>query len=55
METARHRLEVYFAQTMPLIEYYHKQSLLREIDGMREITQVTNSMLQLMGIHGSHA
>jgi adenylate kinase len=55
METARHRLEVYFAQTMPLIEYYHKQGLLREIDGQREITQVANRMLQLMGIHGSHA
>jgi adenylate kinase len=54
METARHRLEVYFAQTMPLIEYYRKQGLLREIDGQREITQVTGSMLQIMGIHGSH-
>jgi len=54
METARHRLEVYFAQTMPLIEFYRKQGLLREIDGQREITQVTGSMLQIMGIHGSH-
>jgi len=54
METARHRLEVYFAQTMPLIEFYRKQGLLREIDGQREITQVAGSMLQIMGIHGSH-
>jgi adenylate kinase len=54
LETARHRLDVYFAQTMPLIEHYRKQGLLREIDGQREITQVTRTMLQLMERDGSH-
>lgn len=54
LETARHRLDVYFAQTMPLIEHYRKQGLLREIDGQREITQVTRTMLQLMEHDGSH-
>jgi adenylate kinase len=48
METARHRLEVYFAQTMPLIEYYRDQGLLVEIDGRREISQVTRSMIEAL-------
>jgi adenylate kinase len=50
METARHRLEVYFAQTMPLIEYYREQGNLIEIDGQREITTVTEAMIQALGI-----
>jgi adenylate kinase len=48
METARHRLEVYFAQTMPLIEYYRERGTLVEIDGQREITLVTEAMLQTL-------
>jgi adenylate kinase len=54
LETARHRLDVYFAQTMPLIEFYRRQGLLREIDGQREITQVTQTMLQIVGTNGGH-
>jgi adenylate kinase len=48
METARHRLEVYFAQTMPLIEHYREQGSLIEIDGQREITLVTEAMIQAL-------
>jgi adenylate kinase len=50
METARHRLAVYFAQTMPLIEYYRERGNLIEIDGQREITVVTEEMIQMLGI-----
>ncbi len=46
METARHRLEVYFAQTMPLIEYFRERETLVEIDGQREISLVTEAMLK---------
>jgi adenylate kinase len=45
IETAQHRLDVYFEQTMPLIEYYQRQNLLHEIDGQREISLVTEAML----------
>jgi adenylate kinase len=48
METARHRLEVYFAQTMPLIEYFREHGTLVEIDGQREITWVTESMIKAL-------
>lgn len=51
METARHRLGVYFAQTMPLIEHYRLQGNLVEIDGQREISLVTEAMLHSIGIN----
>jgi adenylate kinase len=50
METARHRLAVYFDQTMPLIEHYREQGNLIEIDGQREIMMVTEEMIQTLGI-----
>lgn len=44
-ETAEHRLEVYFAQTIPLIEYYRRKGLLIEINGEQGIEQVTGDLL----------
>lgn len=49
METAQHRLDVYFAQTMPLIEYYQRQGILHEVDGQLEISWVTDAMLRALG------
>jgi len=40
-ETARKRLEVYFTQTSPLIEYYRQAGLLIEINGDQPVDQVT--------------
>ncbi len=54
METARHRLEVYFTQTKPLIQYYQEQGNLLEVDGQREISLVTELILQSIGINGSN-
>ncbi|PDW04188.1 adenylate kinase [Candidatus Viridilinea mediisalina] len=48
LETAQHRLDVYFGQTMPLIEYYQRQGILHEIDGQREIMWVTEMMLKAL-------
>ena len=53
LETARHRLQVYFAQTRPLIEYYGAQGHLIEIDGQREISLVTEAMIAALGLNGS--
>ena len=39
-ETIRRRLEVYHAQTEPLIDYYDASGLLRRIDGTREPDEV---------------
>jgi adenylate kinase len=49
VETARHRLEVYFAQTMPLIEHYRRHGKLLQLDGQRDIAQVTEAMLEALG------
>lgn len=54
LETARHRLTVYFAQTMPLIEYYREHGNLVEIDGQREISLVTDTVLHALGINTNH-
>ena len=48
METAQHRLDIYFAQTMPLIEYYRSQDSLFEIDGQGEISSIAENMLSAL-------
>jgi adenylate kinase len=44
-ETVKHRIEVYFDQTSPLIFYYRDHGKLIEIDGTRPIDQVTQDLL----------
>jgi adenylate kinase len=39
-DTVKKRLEVYHAETSPLIEYYDERGLMRRIDGSREKTEV---------------
>lgn len=39
-ETAQRRLEVYFRQTKPVLEYYEHQGLLVEVDGEQSIEEV---------------
>jgi adenylate kinase len=45
-ETVRHRIEVYLEQTSPLIEYYHAQGVLVEIDGTQSIETVTEDIME---------
>jgi adenylate kinase len=44
-ETVKHRIEVYFEQTSPLISYYRDHGKLIEIEGTRSIDQVTQDLL----------
>jgi adenylate kinase len=44
-ETVKHRIEVYFNQTSPLISYYRDHGKLVEIDGTQSIDQVTRDLL----------
>lgn len=44
-ETTEVRLRVYFDQTEPLIDYYRRHSLLREVNGVQSIDQVTADLL----------
>ncbi|MBM4462238.1 MAG: adenylate kinase [Chloroflexi bacterium] len=48
LETARKRLETYFAQTAPLIDYYRQDGKLVEIDGERAIEEVNRKLVALL-------
>lgn len=48
-ETIRKRLDVYAQQTSPLIAYYRADGLLRDIDGMKDISGVQQQILSALG------
>lgn len=47
-ETQRHRIEVYFEQTAPLIDYYREKGLLVEVDGRQGIEEIQADLLDLI-------
>lgn len=47
-ETLRHRLEVYRAETEPLIDYYSHKGYLRPVDGQGHIDEVTERVLEAL-------
>ncbi|MGD8398356.1 MAG: adenylate kinase [Anaerolineae bacterium] len=47
-ETQRHRIEVYFDQTAPLIDYYRAQGLLVEVDGRPGIEEIQAELLAIV-------
>ena len=44
-EVIRHRLEVYRSETEPLVEYYRQRGLLRTVDGVGSVEDVTSRIL----------
>lgn len=44
-ETVQNRIQVYFKQTLPLIEYYRQSGTLIEIDGDQPIENVSHDLL----------
>jgi adenylate kinase len=48
-EVIRRRQEVYIEQTEPLIEVYRSRGLLREVDGLGEVDDVTERILDALG------
>jgi adenylate kinase len=49
-ETIRKRLEVYLTQTVPLIDHYRRSSKLAEVNGVGEVAQITQAVLQAVGV-----
>jgi adenylate kinase len=47
-ETQRHRIEVYFEQTAPLIDYYRNKGLLVEVDGGPGIDEIQSELLAII-------
>ena len=51
-ETVKKRLEVYFAETAPLIDYYTRQGRLLEVDGEGSIDEVRERVVAALGGEG---
>ncbi|MDD5402564.1 MAG: adenylate kinase, partial [Dehalococcoidales bacterium] len=47
-ETVARRLEVYFKETAPLIEYYRKQNKLIEIEGEGAVVEITGRIIKAL-------
>jgi adenylate kinase len=47
-ETQKHRIEVYFKQTAPLIDYYQEKGLLVDVDGRQGIEEIQADLLDLI-------
>ncbi len=48
-ETVEKRLKVYHEQTQPLIDYYNKKGILREVDGSQDMKDVFNAIVDILG------
>ncbi|MDO4296405.1 MAG: adenylate kinase [bacterium] len=48
-ETVTKRLDVYHDQTKPLIDYYGKAGVLKEVDGTKDLEQVFADIVKILG------
>ena len=48
-ETVQKRLDVYHAQTQPLIDYYKNEGILKEVDGTMDMEDVFKAIVQILG------
>lgn len=48
-ETVKKRLDVYHEQTQPLIEYYTGRGILKEVDGTKDMEQVFEDIIKVLG------
>lgn len=48
-ETVKARLDAYNGQTAPILPYYRAKGILREVDGMAEIDEVTRQIEKVLG------
>lgn len=55
VETLKRRLEVYHAQTRPLLDYYRGRGLLYVVDGTRSIDEVSRAIEEILARIGAPA
>jgi len=48
-ETVQKRLDVYHAQTQPLIDYYSKKGILYKVDGTQKMNEVFDAIITCLG------
>jgi adenylate kinase len=46
-EVIRNRQKIYWQQTAPLLEYYGKKGILKDVDGLGTISEITNRILEI--------
>jgi len=51
-ETVANRIDVYEAQTMPLVDYYEKAGVLTHIDGTTGLKNVFDDIVKVLGVLG---
>jgi adenylate kinase len=49
-DVIRRRLDVYFEQTAPLIDLYQARGLMRRVNGMGTVEEVSGRLLEALGI-----
>lgn len=47
-ETVQNRLKVYHEQTQPLIEYYDKKNILKNVDGTKDMQEVFTDIVNIL-------
>ena len=45
-KTVKNRQKIYWEQTAPLLEYYRSKQILKEINGVGDISKITNLIIQ---------
>ena len=48
-ETVKKRLDVYHEQTQPLIDYYNKEGILKNVDGTQDMNKVFEDITKILG------
>jgi len=48
-ETVLNRLNIYHEQTQPLIDYYNTKGILKEVDGTKDMADVFNEIVAILG------
>ena len=48
-ETVKKRLDVYHAQTQPLIDYYTEKNVLKSVDGTKDMEEVFQAIVDILG------
>ena len=48
-ETVKKRLDVYHAQTQPLIDYYTEKNILKSVDGTQDMEAVFQAIVEILG------
>jgi len=48
-ETVQKRLNVYHEQTQPLIDYYNRKGILKEVDGSQDMKDVFSAIVAILG------